>query len=79
MDVYPGDRAASCGALMEPAAYSVKAGEERILQRCVGCGHERENRIDGRDDRNAIVRVARAAAERLSKEGERLGGSQSAD
>lgn len=67
VDISPGDRAASCGGLMKPVAYSVKGGEERILQRCVACGHERENRTADGDDRDALLRLAQDAADRVSK------------
>ena len=67
VDVFPGDRAASCGGLMEPVSSRMKNGEERILHRCVVCGHERENRVDDGDDRNVLLRMARDAADRLSK------------
>lgn len=67
VDISPGDRASSCGGLMKPTAYSVKGGEGRILHRCIACGYEKENRVDDGDDRNALLRMARDAADRLSR------------
>lgn len=52
---------------MKPTAYSVKGGEGRILHRCIACGYEKENRVDDGDDRNALLRMARDAADRLSR------------
>ncbi len=44
VDVVPGDRASSCGGLMEPVAVEgSSAGGWKITQRCVDCGHERAN------------------------------------
>ncbi|MBP9751581.1 MAG: RNHCP domain-containing protein [Candidatus Moranbacteria bacterium] len=65
VDVSPGDRLASCGGLMEPVAYSVKAGEERLLHRCVLCGFERENRISEEDDRDAVIDVMENVSDTL--------------
>ena len=40
VDVHPGDRAATCGGLMEPIGVSLEHGSYRILHRCVACGRE---------------------------------------
>ena len=44
-DEVPGDRASSCGGLMEPAAIipNSKKGYQ-IVYRCVGCGKEQPNK-----------------------------------
>ncbi len=70
VDVFPGDRKAACGGLMEPAAYFIKHGEERLLHRCVVCGHEKENRVDEEDDRDVILRLVERRADRFAKETE---------
>lgn len=67
VDVSPGDRDASCGGLMAPVGYLAKGGEGRILHRCVICGHERENRVAEADDPEALLRLAKEAADRFSK------------
>ena len=68
VDVFPGDREADCGGLMDPVAYSVKNGEERILHRCVLCGHEKENRVHEADDRDAVLALITRQADRFAKE-----------
>lgn len=55
---------------MEPAAYFMKHGEERLLHRCVVCGHEKENRVDEEDDRDVILRLVERRADRFAKETE---------
>ena len=68
VDVIPGDRAASCGGLMEPVAYSVKNGEGRLLHLCQVCGYEKENRIADEDDRSAVLEIVKEAVDRFAKE-----------
>lgn len=68
VDVSPGDRAASCGGLMEPVAYFVKNGEERILHRCVLCGYEKENRTHETDNRDAVLALIAQQADAFAKD-----------
>ncbi|WP_026974843.1 RNHCP domain-containing protein [Alicyclobacillus contaminans] len=44
LDVFPGDRSANCGELMEPVRveYHSKKGYQ-IVHRCLRCGHESRN------------------------------------
>lgn len=45
VDIQPGDRAATCGGLMEPVALLGSVGKGwSLLHRCVDCGFERRNR-----------------------------------
>ncbi len=54
VDVNPGDRAADCGALMEPVAAGLRQDEWFLVHRCVACGFVRRNRTDRHDDRAAV-------------------------
>jgi hypothetical protein len=59
LDKQSGDRAAACGAIMEPIAISVRHGKEWvIIHRCNGCGALRENRIAGDDNELALLSLA---------------------
>ncbi|MDD5338795.1 MAG: RNHCP domain-containing protein [Dehalococcoidales bacterium] len=59
LDKLPGDRAAACGAVMEPIAISVRSrGEWVIIHRCSGCGALKENRIAGDDNEIALLSLA---------------------
>ena len=55
VDVHPGDRSASCGALMEPTQLLYERGEFVIVHECVECGHHRRNRAAANDNLSAIV------------------------
>ena len=55
----PGDRAAGCGALMEPIAITVRGnGEWVLVHRCSGCDRLRLNRTTGDDDPLMLLRLA---------------------
>jgi hypothetical protein len=59
LDKSAGDRAAACGATMEPIAISVRRGKEWvIIHRCNGCGALKENRIAGDDNELALLSLA---------------------
>ncbi len=59
LDKQAGDRAASCGGVMEPIAISVRRGKEWvIIHRCVTCGALKENRIAGDDNEMALLSLA---------------------
>jgi RNHCP domain len=59
LDDSPGDRAADCGASMEPIAVSVRGGGEWVLvHRCTACEELHLNRTAGDDNPLALLRVA---------------------
>jgi len=59
LDVRTGDRASSCGSIMEPVAISVRQGKEWvIIHRCTSCGTLKENRIAGDDNEMALLSLA---------------------
>lgn len=58
VDVNPGDRAASCGGLMQPVRIEGGVDAYAIVHRCVLCGAEKRNRTAVNDDANAIVALA---------------------
>ncbi len=59
VDERPGDRAADCGAAMEPIAITVRGGGEWVLiHRCRACGELKTNRTAGDDNPLLLVRLA---------------------
>ena len=55
----PGDRAAECGARMEPIAVAVRGdGEWVLIHRCTGCDALSANRTAGDDNPLLLVRTA---------------------
>lgn len=66
VDVVPGDRAASCGGVLDPVGAEQSGGAWRIRYRCRICGAERVNQAildgDDPDDWGAITRLASGSA-----------------
>lgn len=50
VDIHPGDRAETCGGMMEPTAISVIKGEYKITHVCQQCGEERSVKSVAGDD-----------------------------
>jgi uncharacterized CHY-type Zn-finger protein len=50
VDIFPGDRAARCGGLMEPVEAFLDHGEWHLTHRCVTCGYAKKNRLSDEDD-----------------------------
>jgi len=63
VDINPGDRAATCGGLMEPAGIEGSGDRQAIVHRCVVCGYEKRNRTAPEDDFDAILGVMQAQAD----------------
>ena len=59
VDINPGDRASSCGVLMEQISIEKKNGEERIIHRCKKCGFEKANKIQKDDNFDLIVEISK--------------------
>lgn len=55
VDVNPGDRAATCGGMMEPVGLEIKAGRKIILHRCRACGFRRKNHAAPDDDAQKLI------------------------
>lgn len=59
----PGDRANTCGGLMEAiGVFQRRTGEYVLIHRCEKCHFERYNRIAGDDDFEKITKLARLPA-----------------
>lgn len=58
VDINPGDRAAECGALMEPIGIEQRAGVWRVMHECTACGHRKINRVADADDGDVVRALA---------------------
>lgn len=60
VDIAPGDRAADCGAPMEPTGvdYSGKKGYI-LLHRCTACGAQDRNKLAPDDAMDAVISLQR--------------------
>ncbi len=57
VDVSPGDRLATCQALMQPETIELKGGEKILTHRCQGCGETRRIRLRESDSMEAVLLV----------------------
>lgn len=62
VDVFPGDRAASCGSLMEPVTLLYEGKNDTITHRCSRCGYEKKNKVAENDDFEALLALSRHLA-----------------
>lgn len=65
VDVHPGDRAAACGGMMEPAQVEVKGREYSIVHICTVCGLQRRNKAAKEDNFHMLVQIAAEHSSRL--------------
>lgn len=55
VDVDPGDRASTCGGLMEPVDVEVEHGEHVLIHKCQKCGHIKPNKVAKADNFDRVV------------------------
>lgn len=58
VDINPGDRAATCGGLMEPIRIELKNKEYTIIHVCLKCKIEKPNKAVKKDNFQMIVQIA---------------------
>lgn len=63
VDIFPGDRKAACGGLMEPIGLTKRKGKEQILYRCQQCGYQRFNKVAPEDNREKIIQLSQRPVE----------------
>lgn len=63
VDIHPGDRAETCGGMMEPVGVTPHGDGYRIHFRCTRCGIERWNKSAPEDDFEVLLKIAKQQAE----------------
>jgi len=58
VDIDPGDRAANCGGMMEPASLEGSTPNYRIVHRCTKCGLVRRVNVSPTDDASALLALS---------------------
>lgn len=59
VDIFPGDRAESCGGLMKPVSAEESGGEWSIIHKCVKCNKLQKNKISPEDDFDKVVEISK--------------------
>jgi rubrerythrin len=57
VDIFPGDRAETCGGLMKPIDTEESGGEWRVIQKCSKCGKIHKNKISINDNFDHLVKI----------------------
>lgn len=68
VDVNPGDRAATCGGMMEPVSIELKKNQYIILHRCLKCGFEKRNKAASNDSFEKIIEIVSNSATKKSRQ-----------
>lgn len=61
VDVYPGDRASTCGALMEPMEFLKEKEGYVLVHKCVKCEYTKRNTMSPNDDFDVALTIVRSA------------------
>ncbi|MFA6518213.1 MAG: RNHCP domain-containing protein [Candidatus Shapirobacteria bacterium] len=56
-EIIPGDRKSGCKGLMEPVGVDKVKGEDKIVYKCLKCGHKFRVRLAENDDRGVWEKV----------------------
>ncbi|HLC95258.1 MAG TPA: RNHCP domain-containing protein, partial [Patescibacteria group bacterium] len=59
VDVYPGDRQATCGGLMKPIYVEQKGDQYQLTHRCIQCGYTKNNKTSGDDNFEALLALVK--------------------
>ncbi|MCL5666422.1 MAG: RNHCP domain-containing protein [Patescibacteria group bacterium] len=62
VDINPGDRANTCGGLMEPVGLELDHGEYIIVYECEKCGEIKKNKADKNDAFDELLKLAKSLA-----------------
>lgn len=62
VDINPGDRAESCGGLMEPISVETEKGEYVLTHKCQKCGIKKRKVVEKGDDFDAVVAIVKKMA-----------------
>lgn len=63
VDIYPGDRAATCRGLMRPIEIYEQGGTFLVFHKCEACGYIKKNRLSRNDNMETVIKIATATAE----------------
>lgn len=67
VDINPGDRAATCGGMMEPVRVEGSSPQYTLVHRCERCGYEHRVMVSRHDDPNALVALANRVSDADSR------------
>ncbi len=57
VDINPGDREATCGAMMKPVDGGSGKNNFYVIQQCIICGHQKRNETSPEDNFDVLTKV----------------------
>ncbi|MDR0449581.1 MAG: RNHCP domain-containing protein [Rickettsiales bacterium] len=63
VDINPGDRAGTCGGMMEPVGVETAADNWTIIHKCQKCGKTRRNKSAPADSTDEMIKVQKKAVD----------------
>ena len=67
VDINPGDRAESCGGMMEPIEIISEREGDSVVHKCTICGKIRKNRLSKEDNFDKAIEISQKRADKFSK------------
>lgn len=64
VDVYPGDREATCEGMMKPIEVIHQGKDVLVLHKCEGCEYVKKNKLSRSDNMETVIGIVRAIAEK---------------
>lgn len=58
VDIFPGDRAETCGGLMKSISAEESGREWSITHKCQKCGKEQKNKISKEDNFDEVIKIS---------------------
>jgi rubrerythrin len=58
VDIFPGDRAATCRGIMTARSLEIDNGKQYIVHVCNKCGHRRRNQVAPNDNIDALIAIS---------------------
>lgn len=59
VDIYPGDRASTCGGMMKPVGGEKDGKEFVLIGKCEKCGYEKRNKLSNEDNFDVFVLLSK--------------------
>lgn len=68
VDINPGDRLATCNGLMPAVEILFEHSQWILIQRCNTCGHVRKNKVQAKDNMEALAELQKRLNEKKIKQ-----------
>ena len=67
VDINPGDRANTCGGMMEPVSYDLEKNQYHIIFHCQNCDAFKRNKFQDGDNFEVLLKLAQQTVDKFTK------------